>query len=822
MPLTPEQLEVIGLTESLQIYGSVLARHGLIADASQQSMLWYACNGIVPLPEEKVEGLQLHMCGMNLGTRTYGWNGHAPILYALPYPSGLDMSSGEPLFDPGGRWLKSELEGCGIPLDKVFCTHAVRFAMQEGMKSYRQAHKAVSAALLRADALITNPRLIIASGADSLKAFFGRNAKIDNYVGQFHEWNGIPIMAVPSHLQFMFGHAGLDTFRSYLERARDAVVYDRFTLGRPRQRDYRICTTAKSIEDTCREIVQKADRGEVRILVFDTEFGNDVAREEHTYTLSVQISWEEGCAAYLGLYGEGGKPFMSDPDLKRSIEAMKVMFEHPAIQLGGHHLRVDVQRLSEMGIEVDEKLGTGWDTMLMHHLLFGDDDQGLEVLMRKACPEFGNYWKPLEDWLDENGRKYNLQFGYRNVPDEILIPYSIADADVTFRCLTWLFKQFERQDRRNLFEIYKSITAPTSLHIMDMERHGILVDNPRRGEIRAIYQPVYDDLLNQLRTRINWPEFNPGSKDQVLSLLFSECAYKDKKDNIPEGARVLKGLKPLFNTDKYPRDWVEIEKEGVGRLHTPSTKSEALSILYNDYGPKEGEPKDKNVEIKLLRQISILGKFLRDYLHPMEDNEFGVPADGKGIHNNIWEDGRVRTHLWQTSETHRYRSSKPNLQTSPKRQEEAAFEVFIDYHFGCTKYEYEKRCADPDGSDDTDYVQPENWIPPEQRLNIPSYKSCLMASPDHYLIEADFATAELCVLAYASGDETLIQIVDQGRDLHSEMAVKAFKLAEWETKLFDAIAALESGDPGPYKKWAKAFKNVHGTLRIAAKTVNFG
>ena len=192
---------------------------------------------------------------------------------------------------------------------------------------------------------------------------------------------------------------------------------------------------------------------------------------------------------------------------------------------------------------------------------------------------------------------------------------------------------------------------------------------------------------------------------------------------------VVPGLKPLFNTDKYPRDWADIEKAGASHLHTPSTKSEALSILYNESGVEE---------VKLLRQISILGKFLRDYLHPMELNEHGVTSDGKGIHNNIWEDGRVRTHLWQTSETHRYRSSKPNLQTSPKRQEEAAFEVFVDYYFGMSVSEYEKMCND-DGP--ASYA---TWIPPELRLDIPSYKSCLIAEDDHYLIEADFATAELC------------------------------------------------------------------------------
>ena len=52
-----------------------------------------------------------------------------------------------------------------------------------------------------------------------------------------------------------------------------------------------------------------------------------------------------------------------------------------------------------------------------------------------------NYYR----WLDENGRKHHLQYGYRNIPDDILIPYSIADADVTYRCLIWLLQVVLKQ-----------------------------------------------------------------------------------------------------------------------------------------------------------------------------------------------------------------------------------------------------------------------------------------------------------------------------------------------------------------------------------------
>jgi DNA polymerase-1 len=789
----------------------LIAVRAIRPELSEEQAAQYICNSIITLPEVKFPGQPVHLPGCILDNPpVYEWRKGVPIVYITPPATREDLSIQSHLSDDVGLWLRNEIAGSGLNLKDIFLTASIRFPLGEGMTSYREAHKKSNAALFRADILGLNPRLIIASGSEALKGLFGRNAKMDNYEGQFHDWHGTTVLVVPSHNQFAYGHASLDVFRSYLERARDFLIFNGVSQVQVDRSKYRVCTSPWEIEATCKEVIAKVESGEVEVVVFDTEFGNDVAREEEVYTLSVQIAWNRGEAAYFGFYGCQGHAFMTDAEIAKAVDSMRALFEHPKVRLAGHHLRVDIQRLSEMEINVDDKLETGYDTMLMHHLLFGDDDQGLEVLTRKFAPQFGNYWKPLEDWLTENGRESNLDFGYRNIPDEILIPYSMDDVAVTWEALHCLLDLFAKPENAHLFEIYKNITAPTSLHLLDVERQGILVDEVQRTELRGIYQPVYDAILAKLRELLNWPSFNPGSKDQVLMLLFSDCVFRDKKPHVvPPGARVLHGMTPISNTDKYPRDWEEIMLAGVADRHTPSTKSESLDLLALKY------PCD---EIKYLQQVLILGKFLRDYLHAVELNEFGVPCDGKGIHNNIYRDGRVRTHLWQTSETHRYRSSKPNLQTSPKRQESEAFAVFVDYFFGCDVKEYKRR------TDDDKKPTDGSWIPPDKRLNIPSYKSCLIAPEGYVLIEADFQTAELAQLAYASGDPVLTAIVQQGRDLHSEMACVAFKLpllAEMEA----AITVLDGGvvtKGCPYDKWCDKFKKSYKDFRDASKTVNFG
>jgi DNA polymerase I-like protein with 3'-5' exonuclease and polymerase domains len=354
------------------------------------------------------------------------------------------------------------------------------------------------------------------------------------------------------------------------------------------------------------------------------------------------------------------------------------------------------------------------------------------------------------------------------------------------------------------------MTAPTSLHIMDVERKGILIDEVQRQAIRLKLQPVYDGLLKELRERINWPDFNPGSKDQVCMLLFSERDFYGKKPQIvPPGVNLLKGVMPVMNTDKFPKAWTEIAEQKNEKYNTPSTKSDALELLYNEYD---------HIEIKLLRQLSVTGKLIRDYLHPVEQNEFGVSQDGKGVHNNIWEDGRCRGHLWQTSETHRYRMNKPNLQTFPKRQEAVVVDTYRERLTGLNPAQYAEATRELLEGE----IPPPGWLAPSMRPELESYKACIIARPDCYLIEADFQTAEVALLAFASRDPALVAIIDNKRDIHAEIACRAFKLPELQG-LEEVLKMI--GSPAfekAYKKWLNGFKEKRGTLRDVAKTIVFG
>lgn len=771
--------------------------------------------------------------GRREARRRLGWKA-LPYLVVLPAPSKHDIQQQVALSPAteAGHFLREELERAGIDLRDVMVSYVSRFTLPRTMKNYSAAHTKSCLHYLKADILNIQPRVIIACGAKVVKALYGRNAKLDTYRGDIirYEDGGFscPIVPTVSHLAFIGDHANLSVFRSELRKARE-LVSGEYSLRRHKPR-YQVVHSLDGVKKLCERIRRDAPKR----IAFDTEYGNDVAREEETYTISVQMAWGNGRAAcvlfrehrpqspYWQVYFTGvprkdgtrraksrrvepepryGVRTMSEEDEQACWGLLQDLFLDKRWRIDAHNLRVDVEQFARNGHPIDERIEDGFCTMLVHHLLYGDEEQNLEHLVRKYVPYFGAYWRELDEWLGANSGNSRLQYGYRDIPLDILVPYSLKDADATWEIVERLEEELDAHPR--LKKLYWGHVAPTSLHLLDVERHGILIDEQRRMELYDAYKPVYDDILAKFREAVNWPSFNPNSPDQKKAILFDTTVYRDKKD-VPAGVKTF-GLTPVFNTDKYPKDWAEIESANEELYNAPSTKAAALELLSHE--------NPDIVELKWLKHLSVIGKFLSTYLAPQELNEYGYVSDGKGFHNNIHKDGRVRTHLSQLTETGRYTSSKANLQTKPKKQEAAAFEALVEHKFGISVGEYKERCADDYEGDDR--------IAPEDQIHVPKFASCFIAPPGYCLIEADFKTAELCIWAYCSGDPELIKVVNSGRDLHSEMTALSFQLPEL-ADLEPVLHQLDKGDRKPYDDWAENIKAKYPALRVAAKSVNFG
>ena len=358
---------------------------GLFEDTAIRAV----CNDVVALPEVDVPGMPLHLPVTWLGAvsdelalddETYaritkqrlGWRQGPRVMLVLPSPFFQDVESRCALSPStfGGTFLREKLEEAGFALSDVMVTHAYRFALPSTMKSFKQQHLRSNAPYVIEDIEQCRPQVIVTFGAPALQSVIGFKKKLDSVRGglvdyTFRDGTTCKIVPTCSHMSFYGSHADLDQFKLELKRAAD--ILKGVLPETAKSKDYRVLTTADQVEALCAELHALAPKR----IAFDTEFGNDLAREEFRYTISVQLAWAEGHAAFVQLrkhepqpditetitvrnkdgtpkikkdgtpqvrtktYNPGPKsvPIMSPEDEARCWKALQCLFLNPKIQL---------------------------------------------------------------------------------------------------------------------------------------------------------------------------------------------------------------------------------------------------------------------------------------------------------------------------------------------------------------------------------------------------------------------------------------------------------------------------------------------------------
>jgi DNA polymerase I-like protein with 3'-5' exonuclease and polymerase domains len=430
----------------------------------------------------------------------------------------------------------------------------------------------------------------------------------------------------------------------------------------------------------------------------------------------------------------------------------------------------------------------GADTGLMAHAIEETASYKLETLAMRytSSPRYDNHlqkWKL--DYCRDNGLKSGHLEGYGECPDSVLLPYGMYDADVTLRLYyklnVLLDEDYEGNNCREAF--WESQIATPA--VLEIHRTGILVDRGRIDFLTSRFKAVRDELEVKLRKAIQWPDFNVRSTQHAKEFLYGH-ELNGRLDKVtgkpirlrPPAALTL-ALTPLFDTSKPPKVWTEIVRSKRQKEYSPSTNKQVLSLLSQSC-PEAWQANYVNQ----LRDYRFLDQVLKTILRPpMQDkdteediiNDEGNFEYEEGLASMCCDDGKVRTHIYQTKETGRWSSARPNLQNISKQRDPDYKRLLVD------EYKY-------------------------------SLRSVLKASPGHVLVEADYVGAELFGMAVMSGDANMIEHATRNQlpedhpeyyDIHSNVAVFAFKL-----------------NCPPTKTGLTAIGKKH--IRIVAKSVIFG
>lgn len=647
--------------------------------------------------------------------------------------------------------------------------------------------------LLHQELRIVQPKIVICLGAEASKAILGRNVKMTDTVGRIFE-SSVSLNRAAGEEPLT--HNFKVVCAAHPARvAREPELYDKPDfLGALRLAVDLATGERVGIEETGLERVYAeqpaqliavidqvlAECGSQLQIAIDGEWHGDFPWDANAYMRTIQFSHKPKFGAVVVLNYAGGKPNAALPSdfVVAQLRRLLMPTSDRSVRLIGHNLKADLVWIKHYGLNLLElfeapddweKTQTegGFDTLLATHAVSETGPFKLEVV---ASQHLGTprYDVAKEQWLTAHCKEQKIKrdalLGYGDVPDEILWPYGAYDADVT----------------RRLFDVFNG--TPKSPGLLDLDRFGnccreafwvsqratpiayeiettgIPVDQKEVERLTKAFAIAKSDLLMQLRTELNWPDFNPNSTQHRVEFLFGhQLTGKDQQR--PQGAKSL-GLTPIATTKGRPWDKATPDD-------SPSTDKTSVCTLAAN-----------NPTVKLYRDLNFVGHTLKTVLRPPNAPLPDAAPDDeavydKGLMSFVNKDGRVRTSIFPV-ETGRWSSSRPNLMNySSKRDEDYSRILKAEFR---------------------------------------PLRSLFMAPPGYVLIEGDFAGAELAVTGWLSRDPNLIEHARRMQlpedhpdfyDIHSNIAVKSFNLT-----------------CKPTKKGLKEAKLGH--LRIAAKRRIFG
>jgi uracil-DNA glycosylase family 4 len=611
--------------------------------------------------------------------------------------------------------------------------------------------------------------------------------------------------------------------------------------------DHREIRTLEQLRDLLKEIENDPLKTD-RMYAVDAEWHGEHPQNKRSYVRTVQFAWRPKHACAIVLRAPGGKISFKDEDGKPAIKrAMKLLTKFfKGKRICGHFLVSDLEWLVPMGLDLREQFAApledlnlvevkksnpklwrfycrrgfgpkdvvpawfrtryegGADTGLMAHAAEETASLGLESLALRYTT-VPRYDVPLHDWraryCAEHGLKAKDLDGYGECPDEILVPYGIYDADGTLRLFYELDKLIDRDYEGNCCReaFWESMIALPA--ILEMHQNGIAIDKKRLDFLTEAFMSARGRMELTIQQWAKWPEFNVRSVQQVREFLFGEALNgKVTEDGRivavrPDGAESL-FVEPLMDTSKPPMPWWKVKDKGLVGERNPSTNKSVLAILAQDN-------EEVSEQINWIRDYRFLDQVLKSVLRPPVTDDAGQWVEDAGtagglgglvfdagLASVICDDGRVRTHIYPTADTGRWKSARPPLQNLSKQRDSDYYRMLGD------RYKYKLR-------------------------------TIMRSKPGHVLVESDLKGAELYGMAIMANDETMInhaqrnQLPDEGYDeygneveggkhphpdfydIHSNVAVFAFKL-----------------DCVPTKAGLKSIGRAH--LRVIAKNVIFG
>jgi uracil-DNA glycosylase len=731
-----------------------------------------------------------------------------------------------------GQMLRGWLEGMGlIAPEDVYLASILKTQALEP-KKFLVGWVNQQRAITMIELLAARPTYVLALGADTMKFFFGkRKAKLQGAEGRWAQivWDlragededktdenqytfYVMPCTNPAALEYEQRQEDIERIqgvvKSFVDTVNNAtagtanadtlalilgggVAQTLVSTTRLEVDTYRVIEDVRELEEAFAEVGANAA---MRLVGVDAEWQGSHPQNSNARLRCIQFAWQPGKAIVLKIHDSVGNPGLIGLDGQLGRHAWLEAFEIIRRAFATHRLRVagffygaDHEWLAYYGLDLMEfyeaasspeacREEGGFAVELALAAVDELSKNNLETV-RWRYTQVGDYFGPFNQYKEAATLKASkavkslMSQGYGWIPDDVLFPYAGGDADVTLQGALALMGHLDHDaNGRNAWRPYWLAlrASPTVAEIM---RTGMPF-NPRRcAELGINYDKALRRVMRAFRKSVNWPTFNIDNWREICEVMYGQ-RYSPARDKLtggrlrlrPPGAKTL-CLEPVIDNDqKSPMLWEDVRAAGLEDLRTPSTGAKAMGILrkselvesrrqsVNGMITVETSPPEalnQLFDAKSIRQVqkNFIGK-------PMiaEDGSSVWFTQGYGL--EVCDDGYLRCFMSQTKETGRWSAAMPNLHNLPKRKENNYKNALKELYLG--------------------------WL-----------RTCFQAPEGYILVESDYSSAELFMLAIASGDEVLWDHCQRNLlpeedpyfiDPHAGLCVEGFKLACKPTK----------------------------------------
>lgn len=669
----------------------------------------------------------------------------------------------------------------GVDTDKCFVTTVVRYLPDNIAQRTKPSKAMLSEAmpLLEADIADIKPDIIVCLGKVAFDLFVNFKAKEADVYGAWFYNNKYKCRIYPMlHLSQTMKPERHERFAmdfAAVKKMADAIqgIYVPSVTT-----EYHTIHNSAELQ----MLILKLEMEERKILSIDCEWEG----QQHVdgKLRSLQICWEAGKAAYIR-FMDGNLNYVFDVSYEEAGKIMAPWCNRPDVHYIGHHVSADLAWIAHW-LKLDWYNKAIFDTEFALQCCDESLDLGLDALALRFT-DLGKYdWDLIWYRKTHPERRGN---GYGLVPDDILIPYALKDVDTVMRAYPIIRDWLERQE---LTFYYDNIFNPFVTNVFtSFCINGIPMAVEKMDEMRELYNWAKEELQkdfqkaiateaeNYLATKLFSdfdeeglakyneiyelamqhdvvkvksvlkefvgaerlmeyepyiehfliaPDFNIRSKPQMARWLFEVKKYTPVKTTANKAAGM-----PSISWDKvleYP--------PAKQKTFTPASDKQTLEIL---------AAKHKDPVLTALLELNAVGNICKAFLKEAEvDEETGEVIKEQGLHYWVASDHAAHL-LHAATETGRPRCWNPNVLNWPS---------WIHARLGSGMVRIIK----------TRHEQ--GQLPPkfEKYLNVkaknfPTIRSIVTAKEGWCVVEADYQTAEMRGLAYISGDQDLINLIEK-------------------------------------------------------------